>query len=1028
MDYDNSCRRLKADSAVTRDPPPCVHLSRRAARAEPRHVTSSSGLGPTWWEPSAGVQGSRGEMGTRAVAEGAQGATRGIEGAQGAARGIEGAQGAARDASRRVFVGGLVASVRPEELRRRFEAFGAVGDVAVKTRSDETGTPIKTFAYVSLQTSDAELRKCFSVLNHTKWKGGTLQLELAKESFLQRLEKERAERAVAKEEEVGAAGGGGPGNPPLLVALNAAGAANFHMRGVVPGTEVPGVPDWVVSKFGRVLPIVKVRRKDKKKDPSKFCHNLKRLAAPEVETPPTPVSQLTWQLPDDDKKKKKTKRPERPPAARRGAATPKPASRNNRGGVGARGNGAESDEADSEEELARMVEAAAQVEERPRQRRLRDDGDQELEVVPVGFVPSRPRAGDASDGNDSDGEEGGSVWLPRATDRAVVAVATGEARTAALPRPTPKRGAAPGTAAAEGKKRKRVGKSCPHCSKELAEEDEEDEEDDEEDEDDEEYAKMMQGCYRLELSLDDLRAAVSGSQGGSPDDDPSDRNKLNGPEREPRVAEPEPKRGAPTPGGSSTTRSSSKKKLKRDSVDRDVDEVCDEEGGLSAGRHSSRPPLFLGTRWLFGDTRDGGGGRGGGPGETAGLPARPAPGDESGRGAGDEEEVEEEKQEEEEVLCRKSKSKKRKKVEKEVVEEEEEEVKENAVYCKINSKTKRKKKKKEEEVEEEVEESVCHKNKKKKKRKEEKDEGVEEERGHTEVAGSQPQEEEGKEEATMSRPGRVVKTGFGEDERFRLDGRFEDNDEEGEGSQGGGDGVETPGGSELKQPKSGELVKGVVTPASFQQDPKGAKRTTLSKAERRQRREEERWGPPVSANTYYHVTSELKQLFGGGQEEKGAAVVDEVPPPTQFAFDFLSGGSGSTEARDQGGFSFCFSVPEGAQELAPAGDRKSVPFQPDGSFHDSSSEEEEQDEVEEENEVEGAGTLGSPSTASGLKFFFFTKDDARLTEGPQSFCRSKAMEEVRDGWEEMRANLRQDYRKKHKDAIRKSRTKPGTAK
>ncbi|CAN0132071.1 unnamed protein product [Lampetra planeri] len=84
---------------------------------------------------------------------------------------VEGARETPGETSRRVFVGGLVASVRPEELRRRFEAFGAVGDVAVKTRSDETGTPIKTFAYVNLQASDAELRKCFSVLNHTKWKG-----------------------------------------------------------------------------------------------------------------------------------------------------------------------------------------------------------------------------------------------------------------------------------------------------------------------------------------------------------------------------------------------------------------------------------------------------------------------------------------------------------------------------------------------------------------------------------------------------------------------------------------------------------------------------------------------------------------------------------------------------------------------------------------------------------------------------------------------------------------------------------------
>lgn len=58
--------------------------------------------------------------------------------------------------------------------------------------------------------------------------------------------------------------------------------------------------DWVVSKFGRVLPVLqlKVRRGNRahmvKYDPSKYCHNIRRLATPT--DMPTPVTQLTWDI------------------------------------------------------------------------------------------------------------------------------------------------------------------------------------------------------------------------------------------------------------------------------------------------------------------------------------------------------------------------------------------------------------------------------------------------------------------------------------------------------------------------------------------------------------------------------------------------------------------------------------------------------------------------------------------------------------------------------------------------------------
>ena len=68
--------------------------------------------------------------------------------------------------------------------------------------------------------------------------------------------------------------------------------------------------EWVVSKFGRVLPVLNLRcgkgskSRSMKYDPSKHSHNIKRL---EVEPNTTSVAQLTWEVPggDDDISKKR---------------------------------------------------------------------------------------------------------------------------------------------------------------------------------------------------------------------------------------------------------------------------------------------------------------------------------------------------------------------------------------------------------------------------------------------------------------------------------------------------------------------------------------------------------------------------------------------------------------------------------------------------------------------------------------------------------------------------------------------------
>ncbi|KAF1470884.1 Nucleolar protein 8, partial [Megadyptes antipodes antipodes] len=203
-----------------------------------------------------------------------------------------------KQVSQRLYVGGLGHTVSKAELQERFGKFGHVLDAEIITRKDDqAGNPMKTFAYISVSISDADLRKCMSVLNKTKWKGGTLQIELAKESFLQRLAMEREEAKLQKEKPQR------NDKACLLESLKKAGVVDFHMR-AVPGTEVPDHKKWVVGKFGRVLPILHLRKSCcfnsltqtniVKYDPSKYCHNLRKLE-PDL-THVVPISELTWHL------------------------------------------------------------------------------------------------------------------------------------------------------------------------------------------------------------------------------------------------------------------------------------------------------------------------------------------------------------------------------------------------------------------------------------------------------------------------------------------------------------------------------------------------------------------------------------------------------------------------------------------------------------------------------------------------------------------------------------------------------------
>ncbi|XP_028981704.2 nucleolar protein 8 [Esox lucius] len=218
---------------------------------------------------------------------------------------------------KRLYIGGLSHTITQKDLRDRFGKFGDVQDVELRTRRDDEGVPYKTFGYINLEITDDGFKKCMTVLNKSKWKGGTIQIEQAKESFLQKLAQERHEAAENSQSP------SSHHKDKLVESLERAGVENFHMKAAVPGTEVPGHKDWVVSKFGRVLPILNLKCQGRNKlikyDPSKHSHNIKKLETAAEGTDLTPVSQLTWEISGGDDEISKKRRGEFPPQKARPA-------------------------------------------------------------------------------------------------------------------------------------------------------------------------------------------------------------------------------------------------------------------------------------------------------------------------------------------------------------------------------------------------------------------------------------------------------------------------------------------------------------------------------------------------------------------------------------------------------------------------------------------------------------------------------------------------------------------------------------
>lgn len=92
----------------------------------------------------------------------------------------------------RLYIGGLGDSVDENVLKKHLATYGTVAQADVKEKKDAEGVVMTRFAYVNIQAPNNQIEQCIKSLNGSLWKGSRLKVERARESFMERLQRERA--------------------------------------------------------------------------------------------------------------------------------------------------------------------------------------------------------------------------------------------------------------------------------------------------------------------------------------------------------------------------------------------------------------------------------------------------------------------------------------------------------------------------------------------------------------------------------------------------------------------------------------------------------------------------------------------------------------------------------------------------------------------------------------------------------------------------------------------------------------------
>nr|XP_023016881.1 nucleolar protein 8 [Leptinotarsa decemlineata] len=122
---------------------------------------------------------------------------------------------------KRIFINDLPETATQEDIKNAFENYGKVVSIEIKERKELGRKNLSLFfAYVNIQIDDRKLQQCFQDFSNGQWLGEYIPLQIARESFLERLRKERENNVYSNKNENNADNVVQKQVPPTVIAID----------------------------------------------------------------------------------------------------------------------------------------------------------------------------------------------------------------------------------------------------------------------------------------------------------------------------------------------------------------------------------------------------------------------------------------------------------------------------------------------------------------------------------------------------------------------------------------------------------------------------------------------------------------------------------------------------------------------------------------------------------------------------------------------------------------------------------------